>query len=186
MPIDVATLARHRNSVFVETGAGPCGGSRAALQLGFPRIFVVEFDPELYAKAAGRFRNNPEVEVVYGDSGEVLTDVIAPIEEPITFWLDAHGKSCDTTGNLSKKPLLRELAAIAAHPLRDKHTILIDDWDVVEHPRRAPHLTEKTVREALRAINPNFRLSRVDGLLHKKREPCWLVMVAEPEKEMSR
>jgi len=38
MPIDAKTLARYRSGVFVETGAGTCGGSKAALELGFPRI----------------------------------------------------------------------------------------------------------------------------------------------------
>ena len=72
------------------------------------------------------------------------------------------------------------LEAIEHHPLREQHTILIDDWDLVESETRCPHLTPMGVREALYRINPRFRLSRVDGLLHEKREPCFLVMVAEP------
>lgn len=181
MPIDERTLAHHKNGVFVETGAGVCGGSKAALKLGFPRIFVIEFDREIYERAVTRFRHNAEVEVIFGDSGVVLPEIIKGIDEPITFWLDAHGKSCDTTGNLSLKPLLRELAAIAAHPLRLEHTVLIDDYDIILSEKNCPHLSDAIVREALAAINPDFRLSRVDGLLHEGRAPCWLVGVAEPQ-----
>jgi len=181
MPIDEKTLARHLNPVFIETGAGVCGGSKRALKLGFPQIKVIEFDREIYEMALLSFSNNPEVEVIYGDSGEVLPEVIREIRGPITFWLDAHGKSCDTSGNLAKKPLLRELEAIAAHPDRHLHTVLIDDYDYIESKRVAPHLTDKSVRAALAQINPHFRLSRVDGLPLVKRGPCWLVLIAEPE-----
>lgn len=183
MPLDELTLARHPNGVFVETGAGPCLGSRTALKLGFGRIFVIEFDREIYERAVHRYRDTPEVEVVYGDAGEVLAEVIAPIHEPITFWLDSHGKSCDTSGTLAMKPLLKELEAIAAHPLHLQHTVLIDDWDVVESPKRAFHLTDEVVRASLHAINPCFRLSRVDGLICPKRGPLWLVLIAEPDPE---
>ena len=180
MPIDEKTLARHLNPVFIETGAGVCNGSRLALKLGFPQIKVIEFDREIYERAVLRFHDHPEVEVIYGDSGVVLPEVIRGIRGPITFWLDSHGKSCDTTNNLALKPLLRELEAIAAHPDRGLHTVLIDDYDYIESKRLALHLTAKSVREALARINPRFRLSRVDGLPLANRDPCWLVLIAEP------
>ena len=181
MPLDERTLARHVNGVLVETGGGTCRGTHLAMKLGFNRAFVVEFAPDTYEKSVRKFRNEPRVEVIHGDSGVVLADVIAPICEPITFWLDAHGRSCDTTGNLGMKPLLRELAVIADHPLRDQHTIMIDDWYVVEHPRKAVHLTEENVREALLKINPEFYLYRVDGFVPDKKPPRWQVVVAEPK-----
>ena len=181
MPIDRGTLQRHLNGVFVETGAGPCIGSRTALELGVPRVFVIEFDPEIYERAVDRYRGEPRVQVVFGDAGKVLSEVIALINEPITFWLDAHGKSPETKPRLASKPLLQELAAIAAHPLRLQHTVLIDDYDVVLRPGTARHLTDTNVRDALRKINPHFRLSRVDGLINPKRGPLWLVLIAEPD-----
>ena len=182
-PLTRDTLEPFLNPVFVETGAGVCIGSRLALGLGFPKIITIEFDPVIYEKAVKRFSGFPQVKVVCGDSGLMLKDVIEPIQVPITFWLDSHGKSHDTTEHLTKKPLLLELAAIAAHPLRLEHTVLIDDWDVVTHPRRCPHLTEETVREALNEINPDFRLSRVDGLINSKKGPLWLVLIAEPKRK---
>lgn len=184
MPLDANTLARFKNRVFVETGTGPGFGIKAALAVGFERIISIELDEEIYKRGVEKFAENPQVEIVHGDSSRVLGRIIKEVQEPITFWLDAHGKSGDTTPNLSRKPLLSELEAIACHNYRESHTLLIDDYDLVTSPKWSPHLTEESVRERLTAINPRFLLSRVDGwLVPRKNNPYWwLVMVAEPPK----
>jgi len=52
-----------------------------------------------------------------GSSADLLWDIIKSIDEPITFWLDAH---------YVETPILQELVAIKSHHIKT-HTILIDD-----------------------------------------------------------
>jgi len=66
------------------------------------------------------------VHIHQGDSGEVLGAVIAPLEEPCLFWLDGHYSGGITALGAESTPILRELEAIAAHPI-PAHVILIDD-----------------------------------------------------------
>ena len=182
MPLDAPTLDRFRKgNTFVETGAGPTLAIRAALGLGFERIVSIEIDDVIFERCRVRYQHEPRVEIVHGDCRDKLPEVLATVQEPCTIFLDAHGKSGDTSENLANKPLLDELAAIAAHPIKT-HTILIDDWDMIASPKWCPHLTEESVRDALRAINPDYQLSRVDGLIHERKNPYWLVMVAQATK----
>lgn len=178
MPLDTLTLARYPNRWFVETGAGTGHGIKTALAVGFERIVSIEFDPDIHGKIERKFASEPKVEVLHGDSAKLLPEVLATINEPATIWLDAHGKTGDTTPDLSMKPLLAELDAIAAHPIKT-HTILIDDWDLVVREKVAPHLTEESVREKLAAINPDYKLSRVDGWIFERKHKYWSIMAAE-------
>ena len=113
--------------VMVETGTF-LGDMVSGCRRSFKRIYSVELDRNLYEKAKERFSRFSHILIIHGENGEVLPRILAEIEEPCLFWLDAHAHSHD--GKLTKgkidPPILFELDCIFKHPIPG-HIILIDD-----------------------------------------------------------
>jgi hypothetical protein len=156
MPANAETFARHLNAVLVETGTWRGTGVEAALAAGFSDVRSVELSPRYHEISSGLFAGDSRVRLWLGDSVERLPEMVADVTTPITFWLDAHHSGGDTAGSAEICPLLAELAAISAHPIKT-HTILIDD--VRLFGREMP-VTVKQVEAALRAINPGYIITR--------------------------
>ena len=66
------------------------------------------------------------VEILHGDSGVVLPELLRRISEPALFWLDAHYSTGETVRGELDTPIEQELKAILNHSVRN-HVILIDD-----------------------------------------------------------
>jgi hypothetical protein len=162
MPTSVDLFTRHLNPVLVETGSRVGDGIRQALEARFLRVFSIELDNGYYAQCCKRFVNDPRVKLFLGDSGLILGDVIAGINEPITFWLDAHLTEDNGARGEVDPPLRLELEAIAKHPIKT-HTILIDDARGLWHP---------DYLNLLAKINPNYHVFYDTGAVH------WDVLVA--------
>jgi hypothetical protein len=41
-------------------------------------------------KAKHRFRADPNIHILQGDSGEILPKIMGDISQPCLFWLDEH------------------------------------------------------------------------------------------------
>jgi hypothetical protein len=117
------TAGTHGLRVLVETGTY-MGETAWALRRDFDRVETIELEPTLARLAEIRFRRTPTVRVHAGDSATVLPMILATLDDPALFWLDAH-PSTDRTAH-GPVPLRAELAAIAAHPV-DGHVVLVDD-----------------------------------------------------------
>ena len=110
--------------VFVETGTFK--GEMLDAQLGsFKRLISIELSDELYRAACKHFSGSPKIELVCGDSGVKLAEVVKSVNEPALFWLDAHYSVGITAGSGSDAPIFKELSCLAGRKFRD--IILIDD-----------------------------------------------------------
>lgn len=111
--------------VFVETGT--FAGEMINAVLGrFDRIYSIELDDRWHARAVERFAGRPDVTLLHGDSSARLREVLAGLQEPALFWLDAHYSGPITARGPLDSPIVPELKAIAAHPVPG-HVVLIDD-----------------------------------------------------------
>lgn len=121
----VAEYGRRYNlRCLVETGTY-YGEMVAALRKQFDRIYSIELDPELAGYSRQRFKNYPQVKILEGDSGALVPQVVAQLDRPAVFWLDAGYYGVDLTkGDLSR--LLTELRAILSSRVRE-HVVLMDD-----------------------------------------------------------
>lgn len=121
----VAEYGRRYNlRCLVETGTY-YGEMVAALRKQFDRIYSIELDPELAEYSRQRFKNYPQVKILEGDSGALVPQVVAQLDRPAVFWLDAGYYGVDLTkGDLSR--LLTELRAILSSRVRE-HVVLMDD-----------------------------------------------------------
>ncbi|QJE94589.1 hypothetical protein [Luteolibacter luteus] len=110
---------------FVETGTY-LGETTAAMAALYKKVFTVEIHEELARKAAARFADHVNVEAYHGNSAEVLPKIIAKLDGPAVFWLDAH-YSGPRTGKASREcPIEEELSIIFGNPSQE-HLIFIDD-----------------------------------------------------------
>src|SRR5262249_43165449 len=89
-------------------------------------IISFELDQNLAAQAQERFANDSHIQIVQGDSGKLLGEYLATIDEPCLFWLDGHYSGGITAKGTLETPIKNELTAILSHPY-DGNLILIDD-----------------------------------------------------------
>lgn len=116
---------RYGLKVLVETGT--CFGDMVeAMKPHFDKIYSIELSRELYARARERFAADAHVELIQGDSGQRLGEVMARLERPAIFWLDGHYSAGVTAKGDKETPIVEELLQIFAAPDRG-HVILIDD-----------------------------------------------------------
>jgi hypothetical protein len=147
--------------VFVETGT--FAGEMLDAMLGrFDRLFSIELDDTWHARAVERFANRPEVTLVHGDSGTRLAEVLAGLNEPALFWLDAHYSGPVTARGSLDSPIAQELLHIAAHPVRG-HVVLIDDMREFDGTRGYPEVT--ALVDALRTTSPRATVEVRDDIL---------------------
>lgn len=135
----LALKARMGVGEFIETGT--YRGDTAAWAAGhFSRVTTIELSPEFHAAAVERFRAQPAVRALQGNSATVLREVIPALGGPALFWLDAHWSGLDTAGREAECPLLEEIALINAAP--DGHVVLVDDARLYCAPPPRPHRAE--------------------------------------------
>jgi len=113
-------------SAFIETGTYR-GDMVEAVKRDFTQVYSIELGGELHRLARERFASDPNVTILQGDSGEVLRGLLPRIDRPALFWLDSHFSDADTARSALITPIRSELDHILAHPLAQRHVILIDD-----------------------------------------------------------
>ena len=124
MPTFEGLFKRFPNVFFIETGTFRGDAVRSAIWEGFPVIISIEKAEYYFDYCQVIFNQFPNVHLLLGDSGELLKEVMAIVNVPATFWLDAHYSWQNTTKGPS--PLFKELEAINSHEVKT-HSILIDD-----------------------------------------------------------
>jgi hypothetical protein len=113
-------------TTLVETGTY-YGEMVAAVAGRFRRIYSIELDAELAGRAHERFREYPHIEIIQGDSQNVVPQLLQQMKERSLFWLDAG--YCGWSGDIGNPNRLgSEFSAILADKLSE-HVILMDDAD---------------------------------------------------------
>jgi len=116
---------QYKLKIFVETGT--CfGGMVEAMKEVFERIYSIELGQDLFEKAKERFKSEKHIEIIQGDSGKQLRNVMTKIDKPALFWLDAHYSTGVTARGEKDTPIFEELRQILAHQDLG-HVIVIDD-----------------------------------------------------------
>jgi hypothetical protein len=110
--------------ILIETGTY-YGEMVSAMRRSFDRIYSIEFDPRLARRASRKFESFPNIQILEGDSRQVLPELLKSLREPALFWLDAgyYGWAGQET---DKQRLSAEFEAILRHPVKG-HVILMDD-----------------------------------------------------------
>ena len=118
---------------FIETGTYK-GNTALWASKHFANVTTIEFYEQRYRKTFSRISNmvdTQNISMLQGNSKDVLHDVLSITNEPVVFWLDAHGlgKPEESTTQEDEIPLMQELAVIFNWQQRTNQecVILIDD-----------------------------------------------------------
>jgi hypothetical protein len=146
---------KNNAKVFIETGTYLGNAIEAAQEIGFEKIYSIEFNELFYNDAVKRFKDNKNVSLHLGDSRQVIKEILLNINEPCLFWLDAH----DTFGTGGGIPTFEELDAISNHEIKN-HTIVIDD--IPSYFGNGESIIEK-----IKSINISYEIKMLDSDQHK-------------------
>lgn len=124
---------KYNSEIFVETGTY-LGDTVEYLKNEFKHLISIELSKELASKAKNRFRSESHINIIQGDSGEKISEVLPKLQVPTLFWLDGHysgeffvGEQLIRTAKSNlNTPILNELGSILKHGIK-KNVILIDD-----------------------------------------------------------
>jgi hypothetical protein len=144
--------------VFVETGTYR-GDTVEAVKDLFDRIYSIEIGRELFEKARERFRAAKHIEIIHGDSGEELGNVMKKLDQPTLFYLDGHYSGQDTARGKKDTPICEEMGHILTSSEK-RHVILIDDARCFGSDPAYPSLTE--LKEFVRVRRDDVRISVED------------------------
>lgn len=153
MPASKEIFQKYPNPVFIETGSYHGDGIQLALDAGFKNIYSIELGWKLYNLCVERFKDNPDVHLILGDSGKILRDLLDIIKEPVTFWLDGHYSGGSTALGDIDSPLMQELETIGNHLIKN-HTLIIDDircWTINSHG-----FDKMVIMKKILTINPDY------------------------------
>ena len=135
-------IQKNNASVFIETGTLHGEGIIHAMKYGFKRIISIEIIPELADKAKQKYKNHNNIEIIEGDSSEVIESIANSLDGNTIFWLDAHFPGCDsehkTYDDIKKLdydtnlPLKKEIDVLSKRISKYKDTLVCDDLWVYE------------------------------------------------------
>jgi hypothetical protein len=142
-------------TTFIETGTF-LGDMIEAQKNNFSKLYSIELSSELYLKAKERFKNEPKITIINGDSGVMLKKVLdeAP-EDAILYWLDGHYSGGITAKGKLECPVLEELKIILSK--KNKQVILIDDARLFKGKFDYPTIEE--LNNLLVEIDSSYKLT---------------------------
>jgi hypothetical protein len=124
-----ATLHEYANHydlrILVETGT-LYGDMVEAMRTRFDRIYSIELSQALYEAAVIRFRKDKKIEIIQGDSGITLGQLMPRIDQPALFWLDGHYSGGITARGAKDTPIFEELHHVLSSGVAG-HVVIIDD-----------------------------------------------------------
>ena len=111
--------------ILVETGTY-YGDMVEAMKGHFRQIYSIELSEELYEKAKKRFDGEGSIQIIHGDSGIELGNLVERIDHPALFWLDGHYSAGVTARGDKDTPIYEELTQIFKIQ-HSGHVVIIDD-----------------------------------------------------------
>lgn len=157
--IEYAKKCEIRN--FIETGTY-AGNTLYAVKDYFDNLYSIELNGLIYKLATEKFKNEAKINILHGESDEVLKKLLPTIDGRAVFWLDAHYSSGGTSKGKKHTPIFEELAVIFSHNIKN-HIILIDDMKDFNGADDYPTVLEL---EAFVLQNSNYSFYIKDGVAH--------------------
>jgi len=153
--------------IFIETGTYK-GKMVYAVMPYIKEIYSIELDKTLFEKARRRFAGYPNTHIVQGQSGEVLPKILANIDKPCLFWLDAHWSGGSTAKGQLQTPIMQEIECIINHKQAEQHIILIDDARCFTGKNDYPAL--EYLQRFIQQIHPCWIFEVKDDIIRSRRD----------------
>ena len=159
----VSEYAKRFNiSTLVETGTF-LGDMIFAQRKKFEKVISIELQPSFYNYAKNRFSKNKNVNLIQGDSGDVLKMLATQNEfgSPCLFWLDGHYSAGVSVKGVKETPILEELNTILG--TKQNHILLIDDARCFTGKNDYPEINE--IKSLIISRFPKAKFSEADDII---------------------
>ena len=147
---------------FIEAGRVSPNSVHETFKDVYKTYHTIEIVERFYNKTKQRF-DNPNIghNIVFhlGHSPVMIEKILNQIDEPVTFWLDAHYQGGQQPGD-TKAPIKDELNVIKNHYIKN-HMIMIDDVRLF----RQYGTSVNEVTTMLLEINPDYTIERKLGII---------------------
>jgi len=151
---------------FIETGTYLGGTSSWAAGI-FKEVHTIELSEEIYKETSARYKDLKNLHFHFGDSKDILPQIVPSIQGSAVFWLDGHWCGRNTGGKYNECPIMDELAQ--AVQVKDS-VILIDDLRYFLGPSPYDHgenypTVDSVMRFLMKALPDNFITFHDDTLI---------------------
>jgi len=126
---------KNNYNIFIETGTYKGGSVELALECEFNKIYTIDISNQHKLECQLKFEEqikNKQVELLFGDTIDVLPSILEKVNEPCLFWLDSHFDMHSDTRGKYDYPILQELEIIKSSKIKN-HTIMIDDLRIFKN-----------------------------------------------------
>lgn len=151
---------KYNCKVLVETGTFR-GDMMEAQKNNFEKLYSVELSTEFWEKAKQRFKNAPQINLIQGDSGEILPKLVPTLDQPTLFWLDGHYCGGDTALSKVECPIYAEIDAVFKN--NKGHVMIIDDARLFLGKHDYPTIAELT--DHVKKLNPKYTVTVKDDMI---------------------
>jgi len=107
------TLRVNDLHTLVETGTYLGDTAHFVASRGY-KVVTVEVDPRLASLARERFKSAKNITVRQGDSGSLMAEIVASLDERALFYLDGHYSGTNTGKGELETPVVKEVETILA------------------------------------------------------------------------
>ncbi len=115
------------SATWVETGTF-LGQTTQLLAKHATKVYSIEPEPKLFARAQKLFSSQKHVEILNGSSEDVFPVLLPHLRGDVNFWLDGHYSAGITFKGAQDTPILDELASISRNiDSFGKICVLVDD-----------------------------------------------------------
>lgn len=146
---------------FVEGGTFRGESTQVAAGV-FSNLWTIEIDSKLWQTAADKFKTNPRIKCLLGDTSVILPNLCSSISSPAFFWLDAHWSMGDTSFGSKHVPLLDELEAIVNN-FTQSCIIAIDDVRLFGVTDVKVNWTDIGIDKIFQIVKPRYVESWLDS-----------------------
>lgn len=122
---------------FIETGTFRGDTAYWASKL-FEKVITIERSDSIYKQTKLKYGHINNIEFLYGDTKDKLSEILPNIGTPAIFWLDAHWCGGPSYGKENECPLIQEIEIINRSSY--DNFIFIDDARLFMSPPPHPHL----------------------------------------------
>ncbi len=177
LPPNRNLLKEYLNPCYIECGLYRGDSIHQAMEAGFETIIGLDNDQSAIDFCFDRFTLRQQVEhemqFIKADSAVDLWKIIEPINQRITFFLDAHWMLFEGTDKGANPfPLIQELEQIAKHQIKN-HTIIIDDLLYMTHPQITGWSLDYLTAE-LRKINQAYKFNLIANPIIANMLVAWI------------
>ena len=115
---------KYKLKTLIETGTF-LGDMVYSQKDNFNNLISIELDYQLFKDVKKKLRLIKNIEIIHGDSGIALKEIVPKINNQCLFWLDGHYSAGFTAKGNIETPIISELDTILSNKM--DHVILIDD-----------------------------------------------------------